>query len=594
MENDFQAVNARKTIRKNGRKPGTMRKAIERKDGGGGGSRRPPPPLGTPPSYSRHLSNTQRSVAGQRRGYRGIETKTGYAQIFREEMHLRTEKKTPERNGGGKQSSPSDRKRSGYAATLRKRTGYRKKNATSFKSRTSTFSDPKNSIDLEKKTRTTTVSKRTIRGSRSVKSNKDRRGDPSKNLNREAFVYEKKTRKPRVSRSRKSSPRNIITRDDVDPFSTPTMPFGGDASFVGSRASATFFRVRELDDDEDGAAILGPAVLKKEEDDIRHDQGTQRRVSEDTRVSMSRSNFTIERARLRTIISKLRSENDDLAEKLAASERKVQRLERESKSKASRERVEAVESELSRARIRLKSCVRRAREDKASWSEALDVLKTENRRLVIELDKAIQSPWTTVETPNSTAPLSPLHTRNPEGVHSFLAASASRRVSTVEGSRAVAVFPAPFASSSIPSSSPPPPRMPRRPRRSMADAKMIVERYRRSPFKRRERDMGKGYDENDFGTVAPPKRRSPREAASSSLSSFGTLLETLRDRDELGDGTVLKDDFVCVLRSRSRKGSRLSLSDEDVRQCVLLFETTDDPDRIDYVAFVEFLKGKAS
>eukprot|EP00940_MAST-03C_sp_MAST-3C-sp2_P002601 g2601.t1 len=404
------------------------------------------------------------------------------------------------------------------------------------------------------------------------------------------------------------------------------------------------------------------------------------------RASASRnlSNFTIERARLRTLISKLRAENDELAERLAAADDKLRNLEQECKSKASRERVEAVESELSKTRIRLKSCLRRAREDKEAWNLALETLKTENRRLVLELESSkeesrvhfdivskLQETNTELEAKivaleskrdddvvdlYETFASSPrradrvsdtisaekvtqailddassevsvlLQGTNTELEAKIVAleskrdddvvdlyetfASSPRRVDRVSdtiSAEKVAQAILDDASSEVSVLSP------LRARHPDESDKFIASRV--DPFLRRASPrvllcaLRSAKNATQLQHQGRPRSRRPLPPASnrhddSSIddtskrtsvrneASFGSLLSLFRkESDAETEETISKEKFVEILRKRSKKAGGLSLGSEDVRQCVLLFESVGDPSRIDFISFVNFLKG---
>ena len=124
-------------------------------------------------------------------------------------------------------------------------------------------------------------------------------------------------------------------------------------------------------------------MRKLRERDDQENYGMKKNIS-----SKTTSSFTSERAQLQTVISKLRKENRELEEKLTQMDAKLAQMDRESKSKASLERVEAIESDLTKTRNRLKTCMRRSREDRDAWQLALETMKTENRTLVLKLNAA--------------------------------------------------------------------------------------------------------------------------------------------------------------------------------------------------------------
>ena len=261
--------------------------------------------------------------------------------------------------------------------------------------------------------------------------------------------------------------------------------------------------------------------------------------------SKKTTSFTKERAQLQTVISKLRKENRELEERVREMETSFRQLDRESKSKASLERVEAIESDLTKTRNKLKTCMRRSREDRDAWQLALETMKTENRSLVIKLEVS------RADLKRKEGLITKLKAREDDKAKTELIATLQEKLARLEA-QAREFQPSPTTVSPI---------------RSVAEEEE---------------------EENSVNVSTYTPRRDY-------TSGVYDLLKAFEDEDRECDGTIHVKRFVHILQSRAGTvpAFKVMARPEELSHLLEMFgpDRGMEHERIDYPAFVDFVMG---
>ena len=224
-------------------------------------------------------------------------------------------------------------------------------------------------------------------------------------------------------------------------------------------------------------------------------------------------------------------------------------MDRESKSKASLERVEAIESDLTKTRNKLKTCMRRSREDRDAWQLALETMKTENRSLVIKLEAS------KADLKRKEELITKLKSREDDEAKTELIATLQEKLARLEAQAREFQRASPLPATVSPI-------------RSVAEE---------------EEEEEKSVNVSTY---------TPRRDYTSGVYD---LLKAFEDEDRECDGTIHVKRFVHILQSRAGTvpAFKVMARPEELSHLLEMFgpDRGMEHERIDYPAFVDFVMG---